>query len=334
MATAQPWPSSPSVRSKGTSTSSKNTSENSGAPVHRLDRPDRDAGRVHVDEQRGDAAVGRLGRAGAGRAARSAGRTGRGSSTPSGPLTRQPSSVRTARQASAAEVAAGAGLGEALAPRLVAPQQPRHHLGRQLRRGVVDHRRRQHLGHRVDAGLDEAARGERLAEVGPQQRRAAEAADRSGQPQRIHPASKASRLTFDRWAMLLVERLAGPRRAAQLGLRARRASASSAGRNSSSSISRLGVGAGRRGVVRPGRSRGRRSCAGTSSTGCAAASRRRCGGRCRCTNRCACRGWSGRRSTAAARRCRRRRRARAAGGPTMNRPLGAAATSAGKSASA
>ena len=41
-------------------------------------------GRVHVDEQGGDAPVGRLGRAGAGRAGRSAGRTGRGSSTPSG----------------------------------------------------------------------------------------------------------------------------------------------------------------------------------------------------------------------------------------------------------
>ena len=32
MATAQPWPSSPSVRSTGTSTSSKNTSQNSRTP--------------------------------------------------------------------------------------------------------------------------------------------------------------------------------------------------------------------------------------------------------------------------------------------------------------
>jgi hypothetical protein len=32
MANAQPWPSSPSVRSNGTRTSSKNTSQNSGSP--------------------------------------------------------------------------------------------------------------------------------------------------------------------------------------------------------------------------------------------------------------------------------------------------------------
>ena len=32
MATDQPWPSSPRVRSTGTATSSKKTSENSGAP--------------------------------------------------------------------------------------------------------------------------------------------------------------------------------------------------------------------------------------------------------------------------------------------------------------
>ena len=61
MATAQPWPSSPSVRSNGTTTSSKNTSQNSGAPCMVSIGRTRDAGRVHVDEQRGDAAVGRLG---------------------------------------------------------------------------------------------------------------------------------------------------------------------------------------------------------------------------------------------------------------------------------
>src|SRR5262249_61342111 len=34
--------------------------------VHRLDGPDRDAGRIHVDQEGGDAPVGRFGRAGPG----------------------------------------------------------------------------------------------------------------------------------------------------------------------------------------------------------------------------------------------------------------------------
>ena len=65
-------------------------------------------------------------------------------------------------------------------------------VGGQLGGGVVDHRRRQHLGHRVDAGLDEAARGERLAEVGPQEGRPAQAADPFG-PAPPHPARVVGR---------------------------------------------------------------------------------------------------------------------------------------------
>ena len=85
------------------------------------------------------------------------------------------------------EVAPRAGLGEALAPDLVAAQQARHHVGRQRRGRVVDHRGRQHLGHGVDAGLDEVAGREHLAEIGAQEVRAAEAADALG-PAHAHEA--------------------------------------------------------------------------------------------------------------------------------------------------
>ena len=84
IATAQPWPSSPSVRSNGTSTSSKKTSQNSGSPCIVSIGPHGDAGRVHVDEERGDAPVGRLERAGAREQHAPLRRTGPGSSTPSG----------------------------------------------------------------------------------------------------------------------------------------------------------------------------------------------------------------------------------------------------------
>ena len=103
------------------------------------------------------------------------------------PVTRQPVVGAGRRAGKRGEVAARARLREPLAPGLVAPQQPRHHLGRQLGRGVVDHRRRQHLGHRVHAGVDEATRRERLAEVAAQQGRATEAADPLG-PAPAHPA--------------------------------------------------------------------------------------------------------------------------------------------------
>ena len=52
--------------------------------VDHLDRRDRDAGRVHVDEERGDAAVARLRRCRCASAARSGRSTAPGSSTPSG----------------------------------------------------------------------------------------------------------------------------------------------------------------------------------------------------------------------------------------------------------
>ena len=52
--------------------------------VDHLDRRDRDPGRVHVDEERGDAAVARLRRPGAGEQHAAIASTGRGSSRPSG----------------------------------------------------------------------------------------------------------------------------------------------------------------------------------------------------------------------------------------------------------
>ena len=185
MATDQPWPSSPSVRSTGTATSSKKTSENSGGAVHGLDRPDGDARAVHVDEEGGDPPVGRLGRAGAGEQDATVGVLGQ-----AGPhllaVDAPDVAGRVARQDERGQVAAGTGLGEALAPGLVAPEEPWHHVGGQLRGCVVDHRRGQHLGHRVDARLDQVPRGERLAQVGPEQRGAPEPADPLG-PSPPHP---------------------------------------------------------------------------------------------------------------------------------------------------
>ena len=90
------------------------------------------------------------------------------------------------------EVAAGAGFGEALAPLLAARQQPRHHLGGQFRTRVVDHRRGQHLEHRVRPGLGQAAADDLLADDGPQDRGPAEPARRLG-PAVAHPARVVQR---------------------------------------------------------------------------------------------------------------------------------------------
>ena len=60
MANAHPCPSSPSVRSIGDGDIVEEDLGELLLAVHRLDRPDGDAGRVHVDEQRGDAFVRRL----------------------------------------------------------------------------------------------------------------------------------------------------------------------------------------------------------------------------------------------------------------------------------
>ena len=195
------------------------------------------------------------------------------------PVTCQPSSARTARQASDARLLPASG-SEKPWHQVSSPRSSRgHHLGRQLGRGVVDHRRRQDLGHRVDARLDEVP-----GRSAPRRGRPAAAMDpprpptRSGQPQRIQPASYARRFTWESCAMWSSSDAARGVVAAELGVVRRRA------RRRATSGTRRGPCGAVPGPVRrrwagggwgrgPGRRRGRRSCAGTSSTGCAAASR-------------------------------------------------------------
>ena len=225
-----------------------------GRAVHGLDRPHGDAGRVHVDEEGGDAPVGRLRRAGAGEQHAALRRTGPGWSTPSGP---RPASRRRRGRP-----------GTSASPRLLpvpGSEKPWHHVSSpRSSRGTISAAssggaKSIIVGastsvHRVDAGLDQV-RGRSA----PRRGRPAAACEpprpptRSGQPQRIQPASKVSRLTFESWAICVVERGRCPRRRA----RARRAwsssQRSSAARNSSRSIVRsppsAAVGSGRVGVV-------------------------------------------------------------------------------------
>ncbi len=107
--------------------------------VHGLDGPDGDAGGVHVDEEGGDAPVGRFERAGPGEQDAPLRVLGQ-----AGPhlLAGDPPAVVGAHGAARQrrQVAARARLREALAPDLVAPQQRRQHLGRQLGRREGDHR--------------------------------------------------------------------------------------------------------------------------------------------------------------------------------------------------
>ena len=119
------------MRSKGTSTSSKKTSENSGTPCIAS------SGRTAIpglSMSTKSAVIPRWADSGVPVRTRSTQRCANWAKLVHTfcPLTSQPSSVRVARQARDAEVAPGARLGEALAPGLVAPQQARHHLGRQV----------------------------------------------------------------------------------------------------------------------------------------------------------------------------------------------------------
>ena len=213
------------------------------ASVDRGDRSHGDAGRVHVDEQRGDAPVGGVGaaRAGEQHAPLRELRQARPDLLPvHGPAVVDP----RRRTGEGGQVAAGAGLGEALAPRLVAAELSRHHLGRQLGAGVVDHGRHQHLGHRVDAGLHQAAGGEGLTEVATQQRRPSQAPDRLG-PAAPHPAGVVGEaLHLRQVGHAVLERLA--RRAGDRP-RARRASGrvrrgTRRGPSPSTALSALGAG--------------------------------------------------------------------------------------------
>ena len=180
MATAHPPWTSPSIRSAGTTTSSKNTSANSGTPLIISMGETVIPGRVHVDEERGDA------RGGATRS-----RPVRVRSTQRSeywarlvhtfwPLTiqrrgRPGSPSGTARQRSDARSLPGPGLREPLAPHLRAREQPGHDVGGELGRREVDERGRQHLDQREDAGVDEVAR-----RPAPRRARCAASASRRG----------------------------------------------------------------------------------------------------------------------------------------------------------
>ena len=122
------------------------------------------------------------------------------------PVTRQPLVGALGPAGERGQVAPGARLGEPLAPRLVPAEQGRDHGGGQLGRGVVDHGGGEHLGHRVQPGLDQVPGGERLAQVGAGQRRSAEAADPL-RPAGAHPAGvERQSLDLGQLGHLLVER--------------------------------------------------------------------------------------------------------------------------------
>ena len=113
------------------------------------------------------------------------------------------------------EVTARAGFGEALAPRLLTRQQPRHHLGGEFRPRVVDHRRRQHVEHRVRPGIVEPASDDLLADDGAQDhpgrpaRPPTPASRTASSPRRTAPSARAS-------AALDARRANGRRRRSQV----------------------------------------------------------------------------------------------------------------------
>ena len=191
IATAQPPFSSPSIRSAGTTTSSKNTSANSRSPLiissgatvipgvsmstknAVMPRWRDSAGPVRVSSTQRSEYWARLVQT-------------------FWPLITHVDAVRgvavgNGAAAQGREVAAGARLREPLAPHLGAREQAGDDLGGELGRREVDERRREHLDQREEPGIGEVARRERRAELGAQHRRAAEAAD-ALRPSVAHPA--------------------------------------------------------------------------------------------------------------------------------------------------
>ena len=255
------------------------------------------------------------------------------------PLILQPSSVARRPAGERGQVAAGPGLGEALAPDLLAAQQPGHHLGRQGCGRVVDHRRRQDLGHGVDAGLDEIARRERLSEVGAEQVGAAQPTDALGPSHAHEPGVVGQPHHLAELCHLLVE---GPDALVGGGELARVrvqpvvdgclevVELHGAGRLRRRCRPRVRAGSGRAAFPR----RAHRCAGGRSWTGFAAASPVWSAGTCRCSSRCACHGSSGRRSRASAVPVPASPSSSSTGVPVRKRPFGAAATSSGKSSKA
>ena len=214
--------------------------------VDHLERCDRDPGRVHVDEERGDAPMARFGWSGAREQHAAVGvlREARPDLLPVDHPRRRGARVAVGIGAAAQrrEVAAGAGLGEALAPQLGAGQQPRHDVGGELRRRVVDERRREDLDEREQPGIGQVARRDLRAELGAQHRRATEPADPFG-PSPAHPVRVVEeRLDPLHLRDVVVERAREPRTKARARRRARRATELSSERKSAMSTAYAGAG--------------------------------------------------------------------------------------------
>ncbi len=261
--------------------------------VHRLNRPDGDAGAVHVDEQGGDAPVRRLGRSGA-RQEHAALRV-LGQTRPHLLAVDPPAFVRPRRPAGErGQVAPGPRLREALAPDLVAAQEPGHHLGCQGCWRVVDHCRREDFGHGVDAGLHDVARRERLPEVGAEEVASAQSADAFGPPHAHEAGVVGQPQHLAELCHLLVE---GPDPLVGRGELPRvRVQPVIQGCLEVSELHRVGSSRwcrprGRAGSDRAAfRRRAHRYAGGRSWSGSAAASPARSAGTSPCSSRCACRG--------------------------------------------
>ena len=334
----QPRSTSPRTRSSGTDTSSKKTSQNSRAPcIVSIGRTVMPA----LSMSTNSAVIPLCADSGVPVRVRSTHRCAYWARLVQTfwPLILQPSSVAGRPAGQRGQVAPRPRLGEALAPDLLAPQEARHHVGRQRRGRVVDHRRRQHLGHGVDAGFDEVACREHLAEVRPQEVRTAQPADALG-PAHAHEAGVVGQPHhLAELVHLLVERPDSLERGGELARvcvqpvvdgRLECRASSTAPRPSSARPPRARAGSGRAAF----RSPGRRCAGGRSWSGSGAATPAPSAGTSRCSSRCACRAWSGRRSRASAVPSRRHPSSSRTGVPVRKRPFGAARTSSGKSARA
>ena len=211
IATAQPPFTSPRIRSAGTTTSSKNTSANSLHAVDHLDRRDGDPRRVHVDEERGDAAVARLGRPGA-----------RQQHAPIGVLRQARPDLlavdhprrrgRRRRRREPRGSSATRGRSRCPAPRTPGTTSPRPTAGAGTTSAASSGgAKSMSVGASTSMsekrpGIGEVARRERRAELGAEHRRAAEPADPLG-PAVPHPARvEQDRLHALHLRDLLVER--------------------------------------------------------------------------------------------------------------------------------
>ena len=134
------------------------------------------------------------------------------------PRTLHPSRVLVARQDSAARLLPVPG-SEKPWHQVSSPRSKRGTLAA-ARSGdaKVDHRGRQHFGHRIDAGLHEVAFGQRLSEVGAEQRRFAETAHRLGPAVPHPPGIEQLSLDGGQLGHLLVEGAGATALSPQLGL--------------------------------------------------------------------------------------------------------------------